>query len=84
MLTSQNDALLVSTLRRSWSKGHVTMIGDAVHPMMPNLGQGGCQAIEDGFVLANRLGELSDRSQVRCAHQMLVSFFFFLCVCIYI
>jgi hypothetical protein len=26
----------------------VVLMGDAVHPMMPNLGQGGCQAIEDG------------------------------------
>ena len=24
---------------KSWSKGHVTMLGDAVHPMMPNLGE---------------------------------------------
>jgi 2-polyprenyl-6-methoxyphenol hydroxylase-like FAD-dependent oxidoreductase len=30
----------------------VTLLGDAVHPMTPNLGQGGCQAIEDAAVLA--------------------------------
>jgi zeaxanthin epoxidase len=29
-------------------RGNVVLMGDAVHPMMPNLGQGGCQAIEDG------------------------------------
>jgi zeaxanthin epoxidase len=50
---------------KSWSKGHVTMLGDAVHPMMPNLGQGGCQAIEDGFVLANLLCTVTDKSQIR-------------------
>ena len=42
-------------LFRSWSDGAVTLLGDAVHPMMPNLGQGGCQAIEDAYVLAETL-----------------------------
>lgn len=38
-----------------WSKGRVTLLGDAAHPTTPNLGQGGCQAIEDGWVLAECL-----------------------------
>ena len=42
-------------LLRSWAKGNVVLIGDAVHPMMPNLGQGGCQAIEDAYVLTEAL-----------------------------
>jgi zeaxanthin epoxidase len=33
----------------------VVLTGDAVHPMMPNLGQGGCQAIEDAYVLTEML-----------------------------
>jgi zeaxanthin epoxidase len=41
--------------RRSWADGGVVLLGDAVHPMMPNLGQGGSQAIEDAFVLAETL-----------------------------
>jgi zeaxanthin epoxidase len=49
---------------KPWSKGHVTLMGDAVHPMMPNLGQGGGQAIEDAYVLAERLGALKSRSQI--------------------
>jgi len=40
---------------RSWAQGNVVLIGDAVHPMMPNLGQGGCQAIEDAYVLTETL-----------------------------
>ena len=38
-----------------WGGGRVTLVGDAAHPMTPNLGQGGCQAIEDGLVLARHL-----------------------------
>jgi 2-polyprenyl-6-methoxyphenol hydroxylase-like FAD-dependent oxidoreductase len=39
----------------SWSQGRVTLVGDAAHPMTPNLGQGACQAIEDAYVLAESL-----------------------------
>jgi zeaxanthin epoxidase len=42
-------------LLRSWADGNVVLCGDAVHPMMPNLGQGGCQAIEDAYVLTEML-----------------------------
>jgi 2-polyprenyl-6-methoxyphenol hydroxylase-like FAD-dependent oxidoreductase len=38
-----------------WSRGRVTLLGDAAHPMTPNMGQGGCQAIEDAVVLAGLL-----------------------------
>lgn len=39
-----------------WGEGRVTLLGDAAHPMTPNLGQGACQAIEDAVVLARALG----------------------------
>ncbi len=35
-----------------WGAGCVTLLGDAAHPMTPNLGQGACQALEDAVVLA--------------------------------
>jgi len=38
-----------------WGTGAITLLGDAVHPLTPNLGQGGCLAIEDAAVLARCL-----------------------------
>jgi salicylate hydroxylase len=35
-----------------WSVGRMTLLGDAAHAMVPHLGQGAAQAIEDGFTLA--------------------------------
>jgi len=35
-----------------WTAGRVTLLGDAAHPCTPNLGQGGCMALEDAMVLA--------------------------------
>jgi 2-polyprenyl-6-methoxyphenol hydroxylase-like FAD-dependent oxidoreductase len=39
----------------NWGKGRVTLVGDAAHPMTPNLGQGGAAAMEDALVLGARL-----------------------------
>lgn len=44
----------------AWGRGLVTLLGDAAHPMTPNLGQGGCQAIEDALVLGESLATASD------------------------
>lgn len=37
---------------QQWGIGMVTLLGDAAHPCTPNLGQGGCMALEDALVLA--------------------------------
>ncbi|SFL82601.1 2-polyprenyl-6-methoxyphenol hydroxylase [Paenibacillus sp. 1_12] len=38
-----------------WTEGRVALLGDAAHAMLPNLGQGGAQAMEDALVLAQCL-----------------------------
>jgi salicylate hydroxylase len=38
-----------------WSRGRLTLLGDAAHPMLPHLGQGANQSIEDGMALATIL-----------------------------
>jgi salicylate hydroxylase len=45
---------------QQWTRGRVTVLGDAAHPMLPYLGQGACQAIEDGCVLAAALAARAD------------------------
>jgi 2-polyprenyl-6-methoxyphenol hydroxylase-like FAD-dependent oxidoreductase len=47
-------------LKERWGEGRISLLGDAAHPMTPDLGQGACQAIEDAVVLAKRLSEESD------------------------
>src|SRR5258705_12737289 len=37
---------------RNWGSGNRSLLGDAIHPTTPNLGQGGCMAIEDAVILA--------------------------------
>jgi 3-hydroxybenzoate 6-monooxygenase len=39
----------------NWTKGNFTLLGDAAHPMLQYLAQGGCQALEDASYLANML-----------------------------
>ncbi len=49
---------------RHWSKGRVTLLGDAAHPTLQTLAQGACMAIEDAVCLAELIeqagGDFSD------------------------
>jgi 2-polyprenyl-6-methoxyphenol hydroxylase-like FAD-dependent oxidoreductase len=40
---------------KTWSKGRITLLGDAAHPMLQYLAQGGNMAMEDAVCLANQV-----------------------------
>ncbi|HEY8581073.1 MAG TPA: FAD-dependent monooxygenase, partial [Beijerinckiaceae bacterium] len=48
-------ALLGREPLATWTRGRVTLLGDACHPTLPMLAQGANMAIEDGLVLARCL-----------------------------
>ena len=67
LITATDKAAILHTdiydrdpVRVRWGKGRVTLLGDAAHPMTPDLGQGACQAIEDAVALAGCLKERAD------------------------
>jgi 2-polyprenyl-6-methoxyphenol hydroxylase-like FAD-dependent oxidoreductase len=52
-----------------WSVGRATLLGDAAHPMTPDMGQGACQAIEDAVVLADCLSRGSEVPEALRAYE---------------
>ncbi|HEY2936253.1 MAG TPA: FAD-dependent monooxygenase, partial [Gaiellaceae bacterium] len=55
--------------RRSWGRGRVTLLGDAAHPMKPNIGQGAAQALEDAVVLASCVAGSGDPEEALRAYE---------------
>mmetsp|Transcript_27353 Transcript_27353/g.61174 ORF Transcript_27353/g.61174 Transcript_27353/m.61174 type:complete len:621 (+) Transcript_27353:83-1945(+) len=58
------DTLDPKRLWAPWSDGCVAICGDAAHPMMPNLGQGGCQSTEDGYRLVEELANVGHTKDI--------------------
>jgi salicylate hydroxylase len=44
----------------NWTKGNITLMGDAAHPMLQYLAQGACQAFEDAGYIANMVEKYDD------------------------
>jgi 2-polyprenyl-6-methoxyphenol hydroxylase-like FAD-dependent oxidoreductase len=55
--------------RRNWGRGRVTLLGDAAHPMKPNIGQGAAQALEDAVVLASCVAGSGDPEEALRAYE---------------
>jgi salicylate hydroxylase len=53
----------------AWTRGRVTMLGDAAHPMTPYLGQGACMAIEDGLVLGRAFAASQDLAEALARYE---------------
>ena len=43
-----------------WSEGPIVLLGDACHPMMPHMAQGGASALEDAAIITRCLGAEDD------------------------
>ncbi|VVO12887.1 6-hydroxynicotinate 3-monooxygenase [Pseudomonas fluorescens] len=73
LLEACSDVLKTALYERDplpfWSKGAITLLGDACHPMMPFMAQGAGQAIEDAVVLGRYLQDLDSPAQVAQALQ---------------
>jgi salicylate hydroxylase len=60
-------ALMVRGPMERWSMGRATLLGDACHPTLPFLGQGGVMAIEDAYVIAACLEKYFDNPRAALA-----------------
>lgn len=54
---------------RRWWRGRVALVGDAAHPMTPDLGQGACHAILDAWALAEALATHAEPAAAFRAYQ---------------
>ena len=54
---------------KRWHADNIVLVGDAAHPSTPNLGQGGCQAMEDAYTLAECLSTYSTPMEAFVAYE---------------
>jgi salicylate hydroxylase len=55
--------LFTRPLTQNWGRNRIQLIGDAAHAMLPNAGQGACQAFEDSYILGRWLAACSDPAE---------------------
>jgi 2-polyprenyl-6-methoxyphenol hydroxylase-like FAD-dependent oxidoreductase len=53
----------------NWTRHRITLLGDAAHPMLQYLAQGGCQALEDAVCLADHFDRHDDAHDAFVAYQ---------------
>ncbi|MEM7253033.1 MAG: FAD-dependent monooxygenase [Pseudomonadota bacterium] len=54
-----------------WSRGRVSLLGDACHPMLPFMAQGAVMAIEDAYTAAKCLNDIDDTHNALQRYQAL-------------
>ncbi|MTE22121.1 NAD(P)-binding protein [Streptomyces sp. TRM43335] len=65
----RNDVYRAAGPLPAHHRGRTALLGDAAHAMAPNLGQGGCQALEDAVVLAHHAApDAADVPRALAAH----------------
>jgi 2-polyprenyl-6-methoxyphenol hydroxylase-like FAD-dependent oxidoreductase len=73
MLRNAREVYLFPLIRHepldSWCDGRVTLLGDAAHAMYPRGGNGACQALVDGRVVAEKLATISDPAAALQAYE---------------
>ncbi|KAM6589074.1 hypothetical protein CsatA_011679 [Cannabis sativa] len=68
------DRWLWPTISPQASSGGVVLVGDAWHPMTPNLGQGACCALEDAVVLSRKLANAIKSGSTQSVENALSSY----------
>lgn len=72
---SDNEQLVIAdfydSIPRTLVRGRLALLGDAAHPMTPDLGQGACQGIEDAVVLASCMRRVNDPLAALATYQAL-------------
>jgi 3-hydroxybenzoate 6-monooxygenase len=53
----------------SWTRGRITLLGDAAHPMLQYIAQGACQALEDAVCLGSAFARHQDSRDAFLAYQ---------------